>query len=365
VSQVSAATSENLVISDNLATPDSTAAPDSLADPDSTADPDSLADPDSFATSASVAASAGLTSAAGTARPASSPKPARAAKPVTHQKAATAAAAPPERSSPPAGDVPASQARPRARSGRGTGDLFARAIRDYAGEREGRVAVLVAGCTTAGGAGAGAVDTGEAKDGTGDVAVTVVDEDRAFTRTAADRAGLRGAVLGDLRMVPLAQRSFDIVLCSSLLERIKHADLVLDRLISALKPDGLLLVRICDGGSAAGFLDRVLPRPVRRLIWRRRHPGEPGPHPAVYEPLASARGMQSFARLHGLVITERQLLGGLTGGLPPGPPWFLAAQKLVAKLSRGRFTADHEEIRYVLRNPSHRSARILLVVRPA
>ena len=152
---------------------------------------------------------------------------------------------------------------------------------------------------------------------------------------------------------------FDVVQCASLLERIEHAELVLDRLIGAIKPGGLLLLRICDRDSAAGFLDRVLLETIRRFIWRRRRPGEPGPHQAVYEQLASARGVQAYALLRGLVIAERQALGGLAGGLPPGPPGFLTAQKLVARLSRGRHSAAHEDMLYVLRKPESRFARIL------
>jgi hypothetical protein len=79
----------------------------------------------------------------------------------------------------------------------------------------------------------------------------------------------------------------------------------------------------------------------------------------VYERLASGRGVHDYALLRGLVIAERLALGGLAGGLPPGPPGFLAAQQLLGRLSRGRLTAAHEELLYVLRKPENRFARIL------
>ena len=59
------------------------------------------------------------------------------------------------------------------------------------------------------------------------------------------------------------------------------------------------------------------------------------------------------------VIAEHQPLGGLAGGLRPPPRGYLAAQKLVAALSRGRLTAAHEELLYVMRKPENRFARIL------
>jgi hypothetical protein len=80
---------------------------------------------------------------------------------------------------------------------------------------------------------------------------------------------------------------------------------------------------------------------------------------AVYERLASGRGVQSYVLLHGLVIAERGALGGLAGGLPRGPHGYLMAQKLVAWLSRGRLTSAHEDLLYVIRKPEDRFARII------
>jgi hypothetical protein len=59
-----------------------------------------------------------------------------------------------------------------------------------------------------------------------------------------------------------------------------------------------------------------------------------------------------------LVIAERRALGGLAGGMAE-PYGFLAGQKLIAWLSRGRLTAAHEELLYVLRKPEDRFARVL------
>jgi hypothetical protein len=235
-------------------------------------------------------------------------------------------------------------------------ELFARHTRAYSAECVGEpVTILQAGATTAEGLGTDALTAVGA-----DITVSLIDEDEPVARAAvAKHQDLAECTLGDLRTVPLAPRAFDIVQCASLLQRIKHAELVLDRLIGAIKPGGLLLLRTCDRDSAAGYLDRRLPQLLRRAIWRKRRPGEPGPYPAVYEQLASARGVQAYALLRGLVIAERRALGGLAGGLPPGPHGYLAAQKLVARLSRGRLTAEHEEMLYVLRKPESRFARIL------
>ena len=234
--------------------------------------------------------------------------------------------------------------------------LFDRYTRDYATGHDGhQVTILQAGCTTADG------DLGVSvlREAGADIAISLIDDDQPVSRAAvsADES-LAECVQGDLRTVPLPPRSYDIVLCALLLQRIGHAELVLDRLVAAIRPGGLLLLRFSDRDSSAGFLDRVMPLTARTAVWRKRRPGRPGPYPAVYERLSSVRGVQAYALKRELVIAERQALGGLAGGSAESR-WFLTAQKLVAWLSRGRLTAAHEELLYVLRKPEDRFARIL------
>jgi SAM-dependent methyltransferase len=236
-------------------------------------------------------------------------------------------------------------------------DLFTRSARQYASGRFGQqVTMLFAGASTA------YCDLGAdalRADGI-DITVRLIDDDRRVTRAAvAAQARLSGCILGDLRAARLRPRSFDIVQCVRLLDRIHHAELVLDRLVAALKPGGLLLLQISDRDCAAGFLDRALPRLSRRLIWRTHQPGAPGPYPAVYEPLTSARGVHAYARLRGLVIAERHARGGRAGEGRGTSRSYLAVQTLIARLSRGRLTDAHEEMLYVIRKPEDRFARLI------
>jgi SAM-dependent methyltransferase len=235
-------------------------------------------------------------------------------------------------------------------------DMFARYTRDYVTGRDGQqITVLQAGCTTADGdLGVGALRAEGA-----DVVVSLIDDDQPVTHEAVRMHGrLAACVQGDLRSLPLPPRSQDIVLCALLLQRIPNAELVLDRLVAAIRPGGLLLLRFSDRDSAGGFLDRVLPTAARRMIWRTRRPGQPGPYPAVYERLSSVRGVQAYALKRQLVIAERRALGGMAGTLAE-PRGFAALQKLIAGLSGGRLTAAHEELLYVVRKPEDRFARIV------
>ncbi len=185
--------------------------------------------------------------------------------------------------------------------------LFSHWAEGYASERFGQpIAVLLAGAVTA----AGDLGAASLRAAGADLSVGLVDDDQPVTRAAVgSHPGLNRCALGDLRTVLLPQRSFDIVQATLLLERIEHAELVLDRLVGALKPGGLLCLQVRDRDCAAGFLDRVLPGGARRMIWRKQRPGRPGPHPAVYERVTSVRGIQSYALMRGLVIAGHQPLG--------------------------------------------------------
>ena len=105
--------------------------------------------------------------------------------------------------------------------------LFSHWAQGYASERFGQpIAVLLAGAVTA----AGDLDAASLRAAGADLNFGLVDDDQPVTQAAqGSHPGLARCTLGDLRTVPLPQRSFDIVQVTLLLERIEHAELVLDR----------------------------------------------------------------------------------------------------------------------------------------
>lgn len=160
------------------------------------------------------------------------------------------------------------------------GDLFSERARQYVQEKAAdRIHVLEAGC----GRGSG-LDLGDGRH-----LVTGVDmEAPALRAHTSARRDLDTWYLGDLRTVPMPPRAYDVVHASYLIERIPHAELVLDRFVAALKPGGLLLVRLRDRNTAFGFLDRTLPRWPRELFWRRLAAASPARRPATAVPGVTA-----------------------------------------------------------------------------
>jgi SAM-dependent methyltransferase len=245
--------------------------------------------------------------------------------------------------------------------GKGAAEIFVAAVRDYAHRHAGNpICLLEAGC----GRRAGDLGVGSLRAAGVDIRVDGIDHDHPLTRdVTAARGDLRAVTLGDLRTVPLAPRSYDVVHSAGLLERIRHVELVLDRLVAALKPGGLFLLRIADRACAAGAVDRfaaALPGRAREHAWRQLRPGEPGPYPAVYEDIVSGPGIQGFALMRGLVIAERQASSRDLAGTAMWSTAVGVARRLAAGASRGRFPDDHDELLFVMRKPEDRFARVLL-----
>jgi SAM-dependent methyltransferase len=182
--------------------------------------------------------------------------------------------------------------------------------------------------------------------------ITGVDDDLPSLRAHTEsRHDLDSWQLGDLRTVPMPPRVYDVVRASHLIERIAHAELVLDRFVAALKPGGLMVVRFRDRSGAFGYLDRRLPDWLRHLLWHHDQPP-----PAVYDRVASLEGMRWYCMMRGLVIAEeltsRDTVTGFGRLMGIG-------FRVVALLGRGRLTSAYSEVTMVIRKPENRFARIL------
>jgi SAM-dependent methyltransferase len=239
-----------------------------------------------------------------------------------------------------------------------TNQFFAEPLRDYVLQCLGRpVSLLQAGCL----APLRELGIGELTEGGFEISVTAVDDDNPLARRVLrdTQSAYDAVITGDLRTVPIPQRAYDVVYCALLLERVHHVELVLDRLVSALKPGGLLLLRTGDRHTAAALLDRLLPAAGRSLVWSRFRPGIPGPFRPVYEKAVCDEGIASYSLLRGLVIAAR----GSELTHPDRPAGLSSAVRItcaaISWLTRGRFTDGHDELLYVIRKPLDRFARVV------
>jgi SAM-dependent methyltransferase len=240
------------------------------------------------------------------------------------------------------------------------GDPFAHRVREYSYNRPlQRINVLEAGCGWGGG-----LDLGDLER---HVTGVDLDEPALRARTLA-RSDLDCWHLGDLRTVPLPPREYDVVHAPFLIERIPQAELVLDRLVAALKPGGLLLVRLRDRATAFGFVDRMLPGWLRDRLGALGRPngaagraGDPPdrPPPPVYEPVASRKGMRWYCVMRGLVVAEEYVSTDTVAAFGRWTGLIGRLGKMVATLSGNRLTADYSEVTLVIRKPENRFARVI------
>lgn len=228
-------------------------------------------------------------------------------------------------------------------------ELFERRVRDYALSHSGRkIRILEAGCGRQWNV-----------DLTGlDMHLTGIDINAESVRIRMAEAGdLDDAIVGDLREVDLSADSYDIVFSSFVLEHVAGAEQLLDRLVAAVRPGGLLLLRVPDRDSVFAFLTRRSPHWVHVQYWRRiRHielagkPGQ-GPFPVVYDRIVSWRGITAYCQRHGLQIVDAYSSNFFLGSFGSRAAIVDHMLRSLALLSFGRLTADHNNLAFVIRKP--------------
>jgi SAM-dependent methyltransferase/GT2 family glycosyltransferase len=188
--------------------------------------------------------------------------------------------------------------------------------------------------------------------------ITGVDTDAEAMRIRREQQGdLDVAVLADLRTVDLPRAAFDVVYCSFVLEHVAGAEAVLDRLVEATRPGGRIIVRVPDGDTVYGFFVRHSPHRVhvlyKRYVEGYADAGKPGhaPYPVVYDDVVSVRGLRAFARSRDLEVADEYGTNHVLEHFRQLGPAVDVVLRCIARLSRGRLLATHNNIGVVLRRP--------------
>ncbi|MGN6607885.1 MAG: class I SAM-dependent methyltransferase [Jatrophihabitans sp.] len=217
-----------------------------------------------------------------------------------------------------------------------------------ASARDGRVRLLEAGCGNRWGLKPEGLD----------LSITGVDLDAEAMKLRQQQHGdIDEMIVADLRDVDLPQGEFDVVYCSYVLEHVEGAELVLDRMVAALRPGGRLILRVPDRDSVFGFVARHTPH--RTHIWFKKYverfpdAGKPGhaPYPVVYERVVSERGLRAWAADRGLVVEQLYATYYFIDKFGRLAPLVDAGLRLVAALSRGRLTARWNNLGLIVRKP--------------
>lgn len=169
------------------------------------------------------------------------------------------------------------------------------------------------------------------------------------------RKDLHEAIVGDLCTTPLPAASFDVVYNAFVLEHIERADLALENMIQALRPGGLLVIRLPDPQSARGFVTRRTPFWFHvffaKYVEKRPNAGKPGyaPYPTHYHRAVWKDSLLAMSASHGLrcfwmvsddhAREEKGFLGSMARG----------AAHVIGALSFGTLSSSHTNLIYFLR----------------
>jgi SAM-dependent methyltransferase len=227
-------------------------------------------------------------------------------------------------------------------------EVFENRIREYAATQSGALRILEAGCGRQWYLHLEGID----------FHLAGVDLNSDALRMRMEQVGdLDEGIVGDLREVTLEPEHYDMIYCSFVLEHVTGAEQVLDRLLAALKPGGMLLLRIPDGDSVYGFLARRSPFwlhvQYKRRIQRNKLAGKPGrgPFPTVYDSVVSWKGITDYCARNGLEVADAYSSNFHLDHFRGAAKIADNGMQLVAKASRGRLTADHSNLSLVIRKP--------------
>lgn len=191
-----------------------------------------------------------------------------------------------------------------------------------------------------------------------DLRITGVDYDADALRLRQEREhDLDEAIVGDLRTVELPAESFDVAYCAFVLEHVEGAELVLDRLLAAVRPGGRLVVLVPNGRSVYGWAANHFPFWVavgyKKYVEGFKDAGKPGhaPYPTVYDPVVSLAGMRAWAGAHGLWIVEEYGIDYVLGNFGRFKGIVGAAMTAFTVAGRGRLTATHNNLGFVFEKP--------------
>jgi SAM-dependent methyltransferase len=174
---------------------------------------------------------------------------------------------------------------------------------------------------------------------------------------------LHHSFVGDLRTADLPPQSYDVIYCAYVLEHVRGAEQVLKNFVRWLRPGGMIIVRVPDFDSVQGLITRLPPYWFHVFYYRyiegQRNAGKPGfaPYPTVYDAVISRKGMQRFAREHGLELREELGHGSYKRGRPPFSLLIPVFAKTVSLLTFGRVHSRFSNLTFVLSKPAEEERR--------
>jgi SAM-dependent methyltransferase len=191
-----------------------------------------------------------------------------------------------------------------------------------------------------------------------DLHITGLDRDPDALRIRQEQQhDLDEVIVGDLRSVELPARSFDVAYCAFVLEHVRGAERVLDRLLAAVRPGGRLIILVPNGRSVYGWAAKHFPFwaavGYKKYVEGFKNAGKAGhaPYPAVYDPVVTLDGMRAWAEARQVRIVEEYGIDYVMKNFGRLQGVVGTVMKACAVAAGRRLTATHNNIGFVLEKP--------------
>ena len=122
----------------------------------------------------------------------------------------------------------------------------------------------------------------------------------------AENQDLDEKIVGDIETYPLQPAAYDLIVCWDVLEHLRRPERGLDNLARALRPRGLIVIKVPNVLSVKGLVTKWTPVWLRRRIVRRMLPGVPeeySPFPSFHRFSIAPRRLRARLEEHGLEVT--------------------------------------------------------------
>jgi len=170
-------------------------------------------------------------------------------------------------------------------------------------------------------------------------------------------------ILGDITSHEFGAAEFDVIVCWDVLEHLPNPEAALERFVQAVRPDGLVVIKVPNVLSGKGLITKLSPHWFHVLVYRYvfgyENPGvdDRPPFRTFLRLSIAPRGLRRFARAHDMEIemcgtyeADKQQFVRSKLRLR-GLPWRLV-RGLVRIVTLGYVDPEATELIFVMRKPA-------------
>ena len=124
---------------------------------------------------------------------------------------------------------------------------------------------------------------------------------------------LNKKILGDLQKFDFGDNKFDLVICWDVLEHLPNPNLALDNMSKALKPGGLIVLKLPNLMSFKGLFTRFTPHSIHvlyyKLVYKQPNAGkdDTGPFKTFLKFAIAPNSLKKYAKSRGLKVVHFEL----------------------------------------------------------